>query len=91
MRMKQGEGYTIEEAGRLSSEKDCAFLISCAFCRRIVCLTAEVRVRLLLTWVGVSILINVSNSLADDLEVTAGAHKFQKFFGLSRRNYKKIQ
>lgn len=28
MRMKQGEGYTIEEAGRLSSEKGCAFLIS---------------------------------------------------------------
>lgn len=56
-----------------------------------MCLTAEVGVRLLLTWVGVSILINVSNSLADDLEVTAGAHTFQKFFGLSRRNYKKIQ
>lgn len=52
-------------------------------------LTAEVRVRLLLTWVGVSILINVSNSLADDSEVTTGAHTFQKFFGLSRRNYEK--
>lgn len=95
MRMEQGEGCTKEEAGRLRAEKDHpsppqAPYLS-AFCWRIVCVTAEVRARLLLTWVAVSILVNISNSLAGDSEVTAGAHKFQKFFGPLRGNSKKTR
>lgn len=87
MRMKQGAGRTKEEVGQLSAEKR-PLPYFCAFNRR-SSLTAPGGSDY---WylVGGSVPIHGSISMADDLEVTAGTQKFQKFKrkkeDLKRRN-----